>query len=372
MYKLNNSEDAKKLLQGLGLHIDEAVVRQVVNVLSGKARQSLYSLYATRPDKPAPVCGKGSVYKIKKLYDKGELEPYSAYLSLWPTVGEAKIEQIDQSIGSQTQQQDTLIIEGRPADRMPETVVADRSAAHNLFQAWRSVLEYFSPTRLLERELDEAPKNAVGKFFSDEGEKEANRRAHQRHSLEMTPQLKADPVYASLRQGFPDPAVLTALDVSLDAWGQSVLPYMSAYFDMMRQLDDWVRQLTSSISDEQTTDNVNLSVYISECRKQTAYAVLVACDLLIHGLSELPANIHWALLHISLEKLRVRANLELSSLTTETRKGGWPSMAALIWDEPGDPQGLTTRTRNYLNELGKLHSAQESVETLLQKLESKL
>jgi len=97
MDKLNNSEDAKRLLQGLGLHIDEAVVRQVVNVLSGKAHQSLYSLYATRPDKPAPVCAKGSVYKIKKLYDEGELKPYLAYLSHCPTVDEARHEQIKEA-----------------------------------------------------------------------------------------------------------------------------------------------------------------------------------------------------------------------------------------------------------------------------------
>ncbi len=90
MDKLSNSEDAKRLLQGLGLHIDEAVVRQVVNVLSGKAHQSLYSLYATRPDKPPPVCGKGSVSKIKKLYDEGELRPYLDYLSDSLTIGEAK------------------------------------------------------------------------------------------------------------------------------------------------------------------------------------------------------------------------------------------------------------------------------------------
>jgi hypothetical protein len=253
-----------------------------------------------------------------------------------------------------------------------QRTVPDRATVLQIIQRWRLVLESFSPTRLLERELAEASKNAVGEFFSDEGEKEADRRAHQHHSVEMMPQLKADPVYASLREGFPDPAVLTALDVSLDAWGQSVPPYMSAYFDMMRQLDDWVRQLVSSISDEQTTDNVNLSVYISKYRRQTAYAVLIACDLLTRGLSELPDNIYWALLHNSLEKLRVRANLELSSLTNKTRKGGWPSNAGLIWDEPGDPSGLATRTRNYLSELSKLQSAHDSLEQLLQKLESKL
>ncbi len=97
MDKLNNSEDAKRLLKGLGLSIDEAVVRQVVNVLSGKVHKSLYSLYATRPDKPAPVCGKGSVYKIKKLYDKGDLRPYLAYLSQWTTVDEAEAEQVKET-----------------------------------------------------------------------------------------------------------------------------------------------------------------------------------------------------------------------------------------------------------------------------------
>jgi hypothetical protein len=97
MDKLNNYEDAKRLLQGLGLHIDETVVRQVVNVLSGKAHQSLYSLYTTRPDKPVPVCGKGSVYKIKKLYGEGELQPYLDYVSDTLTIGEAKAEQIKEA-----------------------------------------------------------------------------------------------------------------------------------------------------------------------------------------------------------------------------------------------------------------------------------
>jgi hypothetical protein len=94
MDKLNNYEDAKKLLQGLGLHIDEAVVRQVINALSEKSHQSLYSLYATRAGKPVPVCGKGTVYKIKKLYDDGDLQPYLDYVSDALTIGEAKDEQI--------------------------------------------------------------------------------------------------------------------------------------------------------------------------------------------------------------------------------------------------------------------------------------
>ena len=93
--KLTNSEDAKRFLLGLGLHVDEGVIKQVVKILSGKADRSLYSLYAARPDKPPPVCGKGTAYKIKELYDKGELEPYLAYLSRKPTLSGVKSEQAE-------------------------------------------------------------------------------------------------------------------------------------------------------------------------------------------------------------------------------------------------------------------------------------
>jgi hypothetical protein len=85
MDKLNNSEDVKEFLKGLGLHINEEVVRKVVNVLSGEVHQSLYSLYKTRPDKPTSICGKGTAYKIKNLYDKGKLQPYLNWLSQSPT-----------------------------------------------------------------------------------------------------------------------------------------------------------------------------------------------------------------------------------------------------------------------------------------------
>ena len=64
----------------MGLHIDERVLQQVVNVLSSKSK-SLYSLYATRRGMSPPVCGKGTVYKIKKLFDEGILKPYLVYLS---------------------------------------------------------------------------------------------------------------------------------------------------------------------------------------------------------------------------------------------------------------------------------------------------
>jgi len=95
--KLSNSEDAKRFLRGLGLHVDEGVVQQVVNILSGKADKSLYSLYSTGRHKPRSACGKGTAYKIKRLYDKGDLKPYLAYFSKGPTVDEAEAEQVKET-----------------------------------------------------------------------------------------------------------------------------------------------------------------------------------------------------------------------------------------------------------------------------------
>jgi len=97
MDKLNNPEEAKRFLQRQGLYIDEAAVRQVANVLSGKVKRSLFSLHATTRDKPAPVCGKGTAYKIKKLYDKGELQPYLDYLANSPNTDETRTEYIEEA-----------------------------------------------------------------------------------------------------------------------------------------------------------------------------------------------------------------------------------------------------------------------------------
>ena len=45
----------------------------------------LSGLYANPVDKPASVCGKGTVYKIKSLFDEGRLGPYLDYLTAYNT-----------------------------------------------------------------------------------------------------------------------------------------------------------------------------------------------------------------------------------------------------------------------------------------------
>jgi len=95
--KIDNPAELKEFLRGLGITISEDVVSQVVSVLSGKTDKSRYSLYANRPNRPPPICGKGTVYKIRKLYNEGKLEPYLTYLQQSPIADEPKTEQTKDS-----------------------------------------------------------------------------------------------------------------------------------------------------------------------------------------------------------------------------------------------------------------------------------
>ena len=80
MDNITDSEQAKQFLRGLGLTKDEGIVRQAVEILQGKTGDSLYSVYTQRSGRKPPICGKGTAYKIKRLYEAGELKPYLEYL----------------------------------------------------------------------------------------------------------------------------------------------------------------------------------------------------------------------------------------------------------------------------------------------------
>jgi replicative DNA helicase len=83
MDKLSSKQDAEKFLKNLGLRVDEADVRSVICGL--REGLPLYDFYAHGRRKDGrnrtPLCGKGTAYKIKNLYERGELEPYVDYLS---------------------------------------------------------------------------------------------------------------------------------------------------------------------------------------------------------------------------------------------------------------------------------------------------
>ena len=88
MDKVDNIVDAngaKWFLRALGLHVPESVIMKAVAALRSDASETLYNLYARGMDKVGkervPICGKSTAYKIKKLYENGQLGPYLLYLT---------------------------------------------------------------------------------------------------------------------------------------------------------------------------------------------------------------------------------------------------------------------------------------------------
>lgn len=81
--KLRGRDEAERFLRGVGLFVGEDVASQVVLCLCGKGETNLYRLYSARKDEAGEhvpsICGKGTAYKIKGLYEKGSLDPYVDY-----------------------------------------------------------------------------------------------------------------------------------------------------------------------------------------------------------------------------------------------------------------------------------------------------
>lgn len=78
-----NQEDADRFLRRIGLRVGKDIILKVVAVLT-ESNKSLYDLYAQGNKRNGstrlPVCGKGTAYKIKRLYEGGKLGHYLSYL----------------------------------------------------------------------------------------------------------------------------------------------------------------------------------------------------------------------------------------------------------------------------------------------------
>jgi hypothetical protein len=83
--EITTPEAAQRFLRGLNLRADAEVVRGVVDVLRKRSERTLYDLYkpGRRRDgsERTPICGKGTVDKISRLYREGKLAPYLEYLN---------------------------------------------------------------------------------------------------------------------------------------------------------------------------------------------------------------------------------------------------------------------------------------------------
>jgi len=84
MDNIQKYKDADRFLHDLKLRVGANVVVKVVAVITGETPGSLYDLYSLaerRDGTPrTPICGKGTVDKIKRLYQNGELDPFIEFV----------------------------------------------------------------------------------------------------------------------------------------------------------------------------------------------------------------------------------------------------------------------------------------------------
>ena len=74
MENLEENDHLRDFLRGKGIEVRPFVAASIVRVLKARGsaeEQPLYPLYKGE----TRICGIGTVYKVRKLYDSGELDP---------------------------------------------------------------------------------------------------------------------------------------------------------------------------------------------------------------------------------------------------------------------------------------------------------
>lgn len=91
LIELRNLKQAEEFLRGLGLHIDESVVRKIVLTIRKEIPGSIGDLHKHGKRKNGtqrnPVCGHGTVTKIQKLMKNNDLDLYLAFLDAMKETG---------------------------------------------------------------------------------------------------------------------------------------------------------------------------------------------------------------------------------------------------------------------------------------------
>lgn len=110
--KILDDQQPEQLLRDLGLTVGSEIVSKVIAVLARK--NSLYEIYISKDRRDGshriPVCAKGTVYKIKRLYVDGKLNPYIDYLNqnnMKPDITKKPTESKDESNDPEKQRQQT-------------------------------------------------------------------------------------------------------------------------------------------------------------------------------------------------------------------------------------------------------------------------
>ncbi|MFC1942847.1 hypothetical protein ACFLWU_06515 [Chloroflexota bacterium] len=102
---ITSDDDRDKYLKSLGLRVSWEIINMIITVLRDKNESNLYELYASGQRRDGsyriPVCGKGTVYKIKRLYEEGKFDCCLDYIDdrkLSVDIPEVDLNSIDEKV----------------------------------------------------------------------------------------------------------------------------------------------------------------------------------------------------------------------------------------------------------------------------------
>ena len=252
----------------------------------------------------------------------------------------------------------------------------NRRALRRIVRRWRRELKTFSPVQLLQEWLEKAHEDAITRFYTNEDAEMLYSKARERHGqpLQSKPflQVENDPTFELLQQRFPTSDIWTALN----AWHNRIALYIQAFYGILKEIEHLAVGAWDAVSAEMVKkgikgvdwiDCVNFTGFEKRCKLERLLTVFVTCDLLAGGIAECPTDSYWARLTNDLEKLRLRMNVALSTATDISPKGGWISGIADL--HAMSPDRLLEFTREFLGELAKLRSAEDSLIKCLKKFE---
>ena len=305
----------------------------------------------------------------------------------FPLLSQAQVRQLSdvlqerwRELQSETRKQapEELIV----GDKMRDGVTSEQQIKEKLvalIQKWREEVASYYPVYLLQGWVDKAHEDARTRYYTNEDVEMLYLKARERHgeTLQLKPflQVKSDPTFGLLRQKFPTCEVWTALN----AWQRRIVSYIQAFYGMLKEIEHLAVGAWNAVSAELVKkdikgvdwiDCVNFTGFEKMCKLERLLTVFVTCDLVAGGIVECPTDSYWARLTNDLEKLRLRMNVALSTETDISPKGGWISGIADL--HAMSPDRLLEFTREFLGELAKLRSAEDSLIKALKMLENKI
>jgi len=247
-----------------------------------------------------------------------------------------------------------------------KTVVLDTAQARELIRNWRTELRGYTPVQFALRWLEETSAKAGRDFLRNRAwrafyHKAKGRHFRDRETRRLALEVESDPRLRLLRERFPTSAAWA----HLEAWAEQAIPYISIYWDLLDKLKTTVEGLHA----RESIGCSDTAVFLGMQRVECLYALTMACGLLAKGLAELPGNMRYGVLIADLEKLQDRVELEVFLLTNRALKYDGASDVDRIWSDSQDIGGLIQRTRDFLAELVRLQSTQDSLLMAMQEME---